>query len=359
MSLSIEKLISICENHGLLPAKYFTYKGDLIFLQTLSLKKGFSFIINIPRKYHFDISDKNFNNVYKLKKMKVKPEDIKSKHFSPNKLDSDQLYSEIQLIKEFDPNINEKELEERLLESYRKQIFLSSFEKDEFMTIKEIFKQIDRLKYCVQGIDYKVSIIFKNYLVNLSGNGDIDFYLIKDYDKGLYRKLLISLDLNLLFDNIERIEEHLTQVINGFDSILRRSQESHYNKFTIFLQTANNIKQQIDEIYSVRETIRNLIKKYEFIIENSTYKLNYFYEKLKILRPSDSMSNDIDFFKKKNDIEMNINKLDNIKNNAIEKLVALRDKDSDNCLQVDNILFDNIVMFNSIINNLKKLDVNK
>jgi hypothetical protein len=359
MSLSIEKLINMCENSGLIPVKFFTYKGDLVFLQTLSLKKGYSFIINIPRKYHFDISKNNFNNVYKLKKLKIKPEEILHKHFSPNQLDSNEIYSEIQLIKDFNPDIEDKDLEEKLLETYRKQIFLSNIKKDEFATIKEIFKQIDRLKYCVQGIDYKVCIIYKNYLVNLSGNGEIDFFLIKDYDKGLYRKLLVSLDFNLLFDNIDRIEEHLTQVVNGFDSILLRSQQSHYNKFLLFMDTTKTIKQKIDEIYSTREKVRGLIKKYEYIIENCNYKQSYFYEKLKILQPSDNMSSDLNYFKQKNELETNINKLDNIKSIASEKLVALRDKDSDNILQVDNILFDNIVMFNSILNNLKKLDIIK
>lgn len=357
MVLSLEKLIAITENNGLVPINYFTYKGDLIYLQTLSLKKGYSFMINIPRKYHFETFEGD--NVFSLKRLDITPDQLKNKHVSPEKIDYEKIYSEIKIAKEFNPDIDEKELEEKLLESYRKQIYLNSSEKEEFTYIKEIFRQIDRLKLCVAGIDYKISIIYKNYIATLSERGEIEFFLIKDFDKGAYRKMLVSLDLNLFFDNINKLEDHIQQILEQVNSILNKSQESHYFKFVTFLSTSAKIKERIDDINKSRLKINLLINNFENIINECDLKQKILTEKLGLLGKSQSMTNDLVYYKEKNDLETKINKLNEIKTKSVEKLISLRDKDSDSLLLIDGILFDNIVMFNTILNNFKKLDNNQ
>ena len=357
MSLSIEKLSDICESNGLIPINYFRYKNKLLYLQTISLKKGFSFMINIPKKYDFDLQNERIDNLYKIKKLKINKDSINQPYKSPDNSELDKLYSEIELQKKFDPEVDTSELENKLLESYKKKIYLSSLDKEEFQQIKDIFRQIQRLKFCVQGIDYKISIVFKNYLCSIDDQDEIECYFIKNFNKGLNRKLFVSLNLNLLFDNIQNLEENVQQVYDGVNQVLNKSQESHIDKFLVILDTCKDIKNKLDNIKNYRTNISSVIDKYEKLISKTNQSCSLITDKLVSLKKPDNLTNDAYYINEKSKLENKLQNLNNVKGKAIEKLAVLRDKDSNLLLKSDKILFDKIIMLNNVNNNLKELEV--
>lgn len=356
MSLSIEKLTEICEMNGLVPLNYFRMKRSLLFVQTISLKQGYSFMINIPKKFNFDVKSERIGNIYKIKKLKINKDNLNQPYKSPDNHELDTLYSEIELQKKFDPDVNTAELESKLLESYKKKIYLSSLDKEEFQQIKDIFRQIQRLKFCVQGIDYKISIIFKNYLCSLDENDDIECYYIKGFDKGVHRKLFVTLNLNLLFNNIDNLESNVSQVFQGVNQVLDKSQNTHYEKFIIMLDTCSQVKNHISLINKNRFEIKRLINQYENLIERSLKTERIIDEKISNLRKPEKFSSEIDFVTERNKLDNKIINIKEIRGKAMEKLAVLRDKDSNISLTVDKILFDNIIMLNNITNNLKALE---
>jgi len=357
MSLSIEKLTDICESNGLIPMNFFRYKKKLLYLQTISLKKGFSFMINIPKKYDFDLENSRIDNLYKIKKLRINNETINNPFKSPDNSELDKLYSEIELQKNFDPDTDTTDLESKLLESYKKKIYLSSLDKEEFQQIKDIFRQIQRLKFCVQGIDYKISIIYKNYLCSIDDNDEIECFFIKNFNKGVNRKLFVSLNLNLLFDNIQNLEEHVQQVYDGVNQVLNKSQESHFDKFLVILDTCKDIRTKLNNIKNYRDHISSLINKYETLVSRANHISSTITDKIVMLKKPDNMSNDAHYVNEKNKLENKLENINGVKGKAIEKLASLRDKDSNLLLKSDKILFDNIIMLNNINNNLKELEV--
>jgi hypothetical protein len=237
--------------------------------------------------------------------------------------------------------------------NYKKKIYLSSLDKEEFQQIKDIFRQIQRLKFCVQGIDYKISIIFKNYLCSIDDHDEIECYYIKNFNKGLNRKLFVSLNLNLLFDNIQNLEDNVQQVYDGVNQVLNKSQESHFEKFLMILDTCKDIKNKLDNIKNYRTHISSVIEKYETLITRSNHASNIITDKLVTLKKPDNISSDAYYINEKSKLENKLQNLNNVKGKAIEKLAILRDKDSNLLLKSDKILFDNIIMLNNVNNNLK------
>jgi hypothetical protein len=81
-----------------------------------------------------------------------------------------------------------------------------------------------------------------------------------------------------------------------------------------------------------------------------------FESKLMAINPSDDFNNNLNQHREKNKIEKNLDQLSDIKSDCMGKLIHLRDKYSDLSLKIDNVLFDNIVLINNILNNLKSLE---
>ena len=285
MSLSIEKLTDICESNGLVPINFFRYKRKLLYLQTISLKKGFSFMINIPKKYDFDLENSRVENLYKIKKLRINKETINQPFKSPDNSELDKLYSEIELQKKFDPDTDTTDLESKLLESYKKKIYLSSLDKEEFQQIKDIFRQIQRLKFCVQGIDYKISIIYKNYLCSIDDNDEIECYFIKNYRDHI--SSLIN-KYETLVSRSNHISSHLTDKIVMLKKPDNMSNDSYYvnekSKLENKLQNINSVKgKAIEKLASLRDKDSNLLLKSDKILFDNIIMLNNINNNLKEL----------------------------------------------------------------------------
>jgi small-conductance mechanosensitive channel len=173
----------------------------------------------------------------------------------------------------------------------------------------------------------------------------------------LNRKLFVSLNLNLLFDNIQNLEDNVQQVYDGVNQVLNKSQESHFEKFLMILDTCKDIKNKLDNIKNYRTHISSVIEKYETLITRSNHASNIITDKLVTLKKPDNISSDAYYINEKSKLENKLQNLNNVKGKAIEKLAILRDKDSNLLLKSDKILFDNIIMLNNVNNNLKELEV--
>jgi Trk K+ transport system NAD-binding subunit len=168
--------------------------------------------------------------------------------------------------------------------------------------------------------------------------------------------LFVTLNLNLLFDHIENLEENVAQVFSGVNQVLDRSQDSHYQKFMIMLESCKEVKNHINIIKKERSDIKTVISKYENLIDRTIKTEKIITDRLSNLRRPDGFNNEMDILSEKNKLEMKWRQLEDIKGKAMEKLAVLRDKDSNISLRVDKILFDNIIMMNNITNNLKGLE---
>ena len=67
-------------------------------------------------------------------------------------------------------------MEAILTKKYHKNIKIT---KDNDNDLKCLKRQMERLKYCVQNIDYRLVIIYKSYLCFLHTEEDVDLFTIR------------------------------------------------------------------------------------------------------------------------------------------------------------------------------------
>lgn len=361
MSLSINKLEKILKSNKLIPHKFYKLYGVCAFIEVFSITNADKFMIYIPSKYEFNIDNKD--NVYKIKPLSIDEDnfDVAGEYAnSPDRLELEKKYEEIELEEEIDDTKNDKkDISEKLVNNYKRPINLKDMEIGYKGDIKCIFRQLKRFKFCVQNLKYKLIIKYKCYLCVLHLDDSLECFFIKNCKEIEDRELLIMMDLEVFFEKINTINEDINQIRDGLQKILNKNQITHsqslaniLEKNKDFLEYYNNIEIQKNKYLNKINKFEELIQKIKIIEDNSNKQL----EILENQKKSDTtLHGDIQYSHQKSKIEKEIININSMKEEIIETISLLRNKLSNITLIIDKIIFDNIVMIDKIFDNLNIL----
>ena len=121
------------------------------------------------------------------------------------------------------PDKSEK-IEDHLEDNYKRPISLSDISPEDTVDIKAIYRQVRRLKYCVQNIKYKAGILFKNYICAIRRDDSIDCFYIKHYDRRDTDQLFVITDLEILYEKSEKLLSDVKVVRDSILNILNNNQ---------------------------------------------------------------------------------------------------------------------------------------
>jgi len=353
-SLSFEKLTSLLNENGFLPLRTFEKEGRLYTIQCISSKNARMFMLIIPKEYKIKV-DKD-QEVIELKQLSF--QDTNEKNLSKKYADEIDLfdfesnYPEITLP-ERTKEEQEEHIENKLMESYKRPIFIRDLGPDDVSIIKDMFRQTRRLRLSIQTTPYRLVIYYKRYLCILNKDDTIEGFITKTADDEPTRKVIITVTLDYFITNMEQIEDNITRIEEGITKTIDKNISSTVDKYNTFLLLSKNNLKNINNVKLKKEQISkqisSLVQKLETIKEQETMLKT----KLRMIGKSNPLYSEVqtrqNIIKKLEDLYIE-------KTDILEQLIKNRESSSHITLICDKILFDNIVMLNSIINNLKMLD---
>ena len=224
-----------------------------------------------------------------------------------------------------------------LIDNYKSEININNTRSKDNEEVKCLFRQMKRLKYSVENLDYKLVIMYKTYLCAISRDNQISCYFIKNFNTAdNIKTILVSADLEMLFNKNMRIHNELTQVKSGIQKIINKNYITNtkyiaelVNK-NININNINNVimgkKKNLDKIYNQINTLLENVKNKEKTVRNTTNNQELL-EKI---------------LKSKAKLIIEINKIISKKDNLM--------------LLYDKIFFDNIIMLDKISKNINLLN---
>jgi hypothetical protein len=352
MPLSINKLEEFITEKGFVINKFFTMDGSCFYIEVICVKTADIFLLYIPSKY--EISPSSNANVYKIKTIDMtNAENFVDEYTGQQgEFDIENRYGNMQI------NLNSKNrMDENLENNYKHAITLEDISKEDLIVIKSIYRQLKRLKYCVQNIKYKIAIIYKNYICAIRRDDSIDCFSVKDYPYTHYKGLMIIVDLETFYDKHEQLSEDINVVYNSIFHVLERNQHTHVNMVEKIIETKKDIvsipflaeqkKIKYDQMLS---QLYDMLKK---IIEVE----NKFIEKLSNIENGnfDNLQKDIDKIYEKTNVLKELDKINTIKVGLSKTIFILKEKRENMILSIDKIMFDNTVMYDCMVKNFSKL----
>jgi hypothetical protein len=314
-------------------------------------------MIYIPSKYEFNLP--HGKNVYTIDYLETNPDDKLDDYTDSNTDNIEKTYNDIEFIMS-PPKKNKLDMTKHLEESYNRPLLLSNLSEIDSQTVKDIHKHLNRLKYSTKHIKYSIGIEYKNYIASIR-HEEINVYIIKKYQGDDLKRLFIVADLELFYEKIETINNDINVVKKGIYSILNRNQSSHTTRLKKMIDEKNNFIDLADNIYKRKTECEFNINRFEILLtninkseKNAIKKIYKFQEQIKEQK-THGIHSDMEKIHIKNNLEQELKKITNIKQDIMKNLNILKGELENIFLSTDKILFDNIIMFDLIINNFKTL----
>jgi len=358
MTLSINKLKSIIERKNLLIKKIFFMKGLCVYIEIFCLLTSDSFLLYIPSKYEIKVSDEIEN--YKLDYIDVSEDgNIASDYGSKlEDYDIEKQYDSIDI--DIDSNTIDN-METFLEEKYNYPLSLKDMKLTDLNEIREIFRQLRRLKLCVQNVKYKICIMYKNYICCIRRDNSFEGFFILGLNGPPLRKLIITLDLESLYKNLETVTQDVKLIRKGIYRILDKNQLKNVSTLTNILEQKNNLQTFSINIQNKKQKTEKQLLHLERLLSNLIETENSHNSEIleinkKYQNNNGNFNNDI---QKSHEIGKHRKILTDInltKQELMNTIIVIKSKLEDLSLKVDKICFDNTIMIDAINKNFKLLE---
>ena len=354
MPLSIDKLNKLLYSKGLLPVKYFVIDSVCVYIEVVSSSDAEMFLLYIPSKYKFIVNVGN--DIYKISYLDPDENNNYGVNEYTGEHDEDVVESSYgdSSIGNTDGNIVN-----HLEDKYKKSIRLRDISIEDSKETNDIVRQLKRLRFCLQNVKYKLAIIRKNVLFTIKRDDSIECFSITGYIGVEYKKLYVSVDLELLYEKIDCLMSNMNTIKTSIYNILDKNYFTHtevlhklLNENTFSRGNGAYNKKIGYEKYLKESTdmLKSIFKsekiKTDQIVE-ATYKYN---------NASKGLNNDIEKSHCISKLNNELSSIQKLKNDIINTIFDLKNKKDDNMLSVDKIMFDNSVMLDSIFKNFVLLD---
>ena len=355
--LSFRKLKKLLEHNNFIIISILMIDNTVIYIELLSIASADTFLLYIPSKYEIKITDDVQEQKYELVYVEIDELD-KNPVNEPDNGQLESLYNEIDIE---NPKLSDN-IEEKLEENYKKEITLVNTTQDTKIC-KDIYRQLNRLKFCTQSLKYKLGIKYSNFLCCIKRDDTIQCYDIKNFKGVLNRKIYVIVDLETLYDKNEIVKVDIKTIRDGIYKLLNRNQISNTNTMLKLLKEKNNVSDISDTIYAKKIEIENYLNQLEILLNNtnlaeaenrrkhSEFKNNYSNESgYKGLHSDIEKSHGDSKYNKEHE------KIIKVKDEIIKNILTLKSKQEDIFLFLDKVLFDNTIMMDSIIKNIEMIN---
>jgi hypothetical protein len=362
MPLSISKLEKLLSMKGFLPIRYFVMNKVIVYMEIISVTYADTFLLYIPSKYKFTAPDSN--NVFKIKYVDIDEKiDNTADDYAglPDEHEVENKYEEIDL--KITPTINDNNIGNHLEENYKRLITLKDIPTDDNKELNDIIRQLKRLRFCVQNVKYKISIIYKNFLCSIKKDDSIECFSIEKYKGKSYKKLYITTDLELLYEKMDSLLFNITTIKDGLYHILDKNHLTHTRTLKNLLEEKNIILEFSSNSYSKKLKYEKYFKEANEMLssiniseKNTLSRINEINEKYSNPKLV-GLHNDIDKSHQLSRLNNELTDIQKIKEDIIKTIFDVKTTREDTMLNVDKIMFDNNVMIECVMRNFRELDI--
>lgn len=364
MPLSIDRLNELLEKKGFTCRHYYIVGGYCKFIEILSITTIDSYFLHIPENFKFEPRTSDRHLVSKIKQIDISSYDKVEEKYAggTNNTQIVDSYDEIELASQYPHKMKEFEdvdMEANLTSQYKRPIVLKDIADNDNNILQCIFRQLMRLRYCVQFLKYKFTIVFKDYLVTLNTKSKIECYRVKNNHTNFdERHLYVTIDLDVFYENSKILLDDLEELQNGIRAVLDKNQQVQTKNLQVMLAKQQDLVKILGKFTDRKQTIRFELQRFKELFVNIESGISSLVEKVNDANYSiqhTTGKQQEDFIKRKHGLYIKLTQLYGKKEEVAKSIIYYRKNEHHISLNIDRILFDNNIMLDKIFKNLHQL----
>lgn len=223
------------------------------------------------------------------------------------------------------------------------------------MFITSLKKQMMRLRYCVLGLPYTLSLRYSDYLsfMDPSDTSSIVFYRTHNIQSSETRRLYLVCTISTFFSKAPLIDSECSTIIDGIMNVLETNQHLHIRNIKKMLEEQTHYIQTRD-MEKTQHKQRDYITQYTTLLHeliDCEREKNLELQTCDVSLKSDFY--DINTSRLKDRIIQDLNDIKQNKKQTIKAIRELKSMYEDTSLVMDSVLYDTSMMLSKVQSNLK------
>lgn len=361
-SQSLSKLERLLTSIGFLPKKVFSDRGYAVYLEVMNISNADTFLMYIPSKYEIKVDSSN-DGVYKLSSIELGEDGNIPADYAgePDDHEMEQKYDEIDA--DLSPTRHDREdLVDHMESHYDHKISLKDITRDDKAGLRNVFRQLRRLRNCVRGVKYKLGIIYKNYLCCVRRDSTMEGFMIKDYPIRDGWTMMVTIDLETMYTKKNVIGLDIRTVRDAIYRVLDKNQIKHTRSLKHLIEYQKDLGLKSDAIYHQKLRYSTNLENLYKMLSRMEVAEKKVIDKLMTVqsRKQDSgikgYHTDIDRLNNVAKLEKELDGMNDVKQDIIQNILSIRQEQETLALAVDRIFFETSIMLDAVLKNMTELD---
>jgi len=358
MTLSLHKLERALTKQGMIMRKIYAMDGYCIYLELLCIATADICMMYIPSKYEIKAEG---GDICKISYVDINEDGSIPEEYAeePDNFDLENAYAEVDIALES----SHKDMAGHLEESYNHPLSLKDMSKGDKTNLREIFRQLRRLRFCVQNLKYKLCIVYKGYLCCIRRDDTFEcFHTAVRPHMEDNRTLVVTMDLETFYTKSHSVNDDIKTVREGIYKVLDRNQVKHTQNLYKIMEYKTTLISTSSECLKKKGSYSIYITKMEGMLRDLgvaergvVAKLMTIEERYVNDRGLRGLHKDIEKSHLVAKHEDELKGINNVKQEIIGNIMDLKAKRETLSLKVDKICFDNTVMLDAILKNFELL----
>ena len=153
------------------------------------------------------------------------------------------------------------------------------------------------------------------------------------------RGMFISIGLPQFYEKVDRLESEVSLIKSSVEKILEMNYEKNIKNINYLVQKSRSIVSKFEEMHTDSIQLSELKDRMKNLMQYSNHTEHELNEKGNITGK----------------IDRNLDNVQSIKTDILKNIIKVDERKTNIILTLDKILFDNIVMMNSIVKNFELL----
>jgi predicted DNA-binding protein YlxM (UPF0122 family) len=250
------------------------------------------------------------------------------------------------------------DMAEHLEGHYKDGVALKDIAKEDTPVLKTIYRQMRRLRHCVQDIKYKLGISYKNYLCAIRRDNSVDCFLLKNHSREQTNKqFFVIMDLETFYDKKDAIIEDLQSVRLSIYEMLNRNQAWHASLLGRVMENRQDMILLPQKVELKRKEYDKYLAQLASLLSTLAMaeKRNITETEQLTDKTLPGLSGDIDRAHRQNILQKELENIKTLQKEISKLAVVIREKKDNIILSTDNIFFDNVILFDRVVKHFAEI----
>lgn len=356
MPLKLSKLESLLSMHHLTILCLYTLQSVVVCVKVFCLLNGISFIITIDKEFQLGVDPFVTENIMVLEKIEFKDGESTVERFttSPSDKEVKDMY-DINLDKEYEDS--QVDVEANMRQKYKQKILLRDASSGGDALLKDCMRQLKRLSLSFDHLKYSICIT-ENQIMTIAYNSEkMQSFLLKPSSSANgRRRVFILVSLEYFYEVPEDVIEDIKHIKHALFQILDENAAKAREKLFAMLSKFDVVGQVIHALGEEKASLTNYLEQYKNFLTDLMVKekaldgkLDNLHEELANLR-----INDTSYVHQKQDLQDQKEKILRLKQQILRNILETESTNDNLYLKGDKCDFDNIVLVDAILKNIKE-----